>query len=170
MMYSCISSGPREFLEIYLPSIVVNTNRRVPVAVFIRCLTLLTMLLHSVYGCGWHHIHGCMSHCVENSDARHSPHCGHSHAPGHSHHHSSDPDSPSSHDQHSSECDHTECHFVATNAVALIAPPEHSFWIVIPQTVAGLSSSVKADVCFRPLLCSDTHAPAFCARIQVWRT
>jgi hypothetical protein len=141
------------------------------VSVFLRCLTLLTMLLHSVYGCGWHHIHGCMSHCAENSDA-HSHHFGHTHAHGHghSHHESSDSDSPEPHDQHSSECDHTECRFVTTNAVALVAPPEHGFWLVLPETGASLSPVGKADICFRPILSSDAHAPEFCARIQVWRT
>lgn len=127
------------------------------------------MLLHSVYGCGWHHIHGCMSHCVDNSDNQHK-HCGHSHAPRHSHCGSSDSETPAPHDQHSSECDHTECHFVTTNAVALVAPPEHGFWIVLPQTDASVSSVVKVDSCFHPTLSSDAHAPEFCARIQVWRT
>ncbi len=139
-------------------------------AVFFRCLTLLTMLLHSVYGCGWHHIHGCMSHCVETSETQHSTHCGHSHAPGHLHHRSSDSESPVSHDKHSSECDHTECRFVATNAVAIVAPSEFGFWIVAPQADANAGSVVKADYCLCPSLSSDTCAPTFCARIQVWRT
>lgn len=145
-------------------------HRSVSVAVFFRCLTLLTMLLHSVYGCGWHHIHGCMSHCSENSEAAHVNHFGHTHAHGHSHHESSDSESPASHDQHSSECDHTECRFVTTNAVALVAPPEHDFWLVLPPTGATLSFVVKAEMGFRPMLSSDAHAPEFCARIQVWRT
>lgn len=151
-------------------SALAELHRSIPVAMFFRCLTLLTMLLHSVYGCGWHHIHGCMSHCVENSEAAHLNHFGHAHAHGHSHHDSSGSDCPASNDQHSSECNHTECSFVATNSVALVAPPEHGFWIILPQTHANLSSLVKADVCFRPILSCDTHAPAFCARIQVWRT
>ena len=145
-------------------------HRGVSVAMFLRCLTLLTMLLHSIYGCGWHHIHGCMSHCSEHSEAAHLNHFGHTHAHSHSHHESSRSGCPAPDDQHSSECDHTECSFVATNSVVLVAPPEHGFRVVLPPTDACLNSQVRANVCFRPLLSCDTHAPAFCARIQVWRT
>ncbi|RLS69844.1 MAG: hypothetical protein DWI00_15680 [Planctomycetota bacterium] len=75
-----------------------------------------------------------------------------------------------SHDKHSSECDHTECRFVATNAVAIVAPPECVLWIVAPEADANAGSVVKADYCLGPILASDTHAPEFCARLQVWRT
>lgn len=149
---------------------MLNSHWSVPVAVFLRCLTLLTMLLHSVYGCGWHHIHGCMSHCVERSENKQPTHCGHSHAPGHSHHDESDSETPTSHDQHSSECDHTECRFVSTAAAAIVAPPECVLWIIAPKADAGASSLVKSDSVLHPTLSSDTHAPEFCARIQVWRT
>ena len=139
-------------------------------SVFVRCLTLLTMLLHSVYGCGWHHIHGCMSGCLENSENKHPLHCVHSHAPGHSHHDAHDSETPTSHDQHSSECDHTECRFVSTAAAAIVAPPECVLWIVAPEADSRAQSLVKLDSGLRPTLSSDTHAPEFCARIQVWRT
>lgn len=139
-------------------------------AVVFRCLTLLTMLLHSVYGCGWHHIHGCMSHCVETSKSGHTVHCGHSHAPGHAHNDASDSETPTSPNQHSSECDHTECRFVATTAAAIVAPPECVLWIVAPEVDASTKALVKIDSGLRPPPSADTHAPKFCARIQVWRT
>ena len=139
-------------------------------SVFFRCLTLLTMLLHSVYGCGWHHIHGCMSHCAENSEATHSNHFGHTHAHSHSHDESSGSDCPAPYDQHSSECDHTECRFVSTAAAAIVAPPECVLWIVAPEADAHANSLVKLDSGLRPTLSAYTHAPEFCARIQVWRT
>jgi hypothetical protein len=159
-----------EPLQFRMLHAVIELPRSVPVAVFIRCLTLLTMLLHSVYGCGWHHIHGCMSHCAKNSEVAHLNHFGHTHAHSHFHDESSGSDCPASHDQHSSECDHTECSFVATAAVSLEAQPEYSFRISGPQANAALSSLVNTEVCVRPIHSCDTHAPAFCARIQVWRT
>ena len=57
-----------------------------------------------------------------------------------------------------------------TNAVAIVAPPECVLWIVAPETDANAGSVVKADYCLGPILASDTHAPEFCARLQVWRT
>jgi len=144
---------------------------------------LLTMLLHSIFGCGWHHAHDCFcanvtagsscsGHPPDASDF--APHrhaqepqdrlCRHSHC-----HHDSEESSSQHHSPHSSDCDHSVCSFLSVRTVSLhcqlLSVPLVTAFLDFDKADASALSAAAVEESAEKNLC----APAFCAQLQVWR-
>ena len=152
--------------------------------ILIRCLMLLTMLLHSVFGCGWHQIHACAHGTTTVGSTCQHQHgetadCRKEHQHGKSHRHSegsqNEPpaksDVPEHQHRHSSDCDHSICCFVAPGS-AVVPPsmPGIEQWL-IPQMNSVLScAALKTLSDTQPSLSAPLFARTMRAKLQVWRT
>lgn len=154
------------------------------VAALIRCLMLLTMLLHSVFGCTWHHFHVCHSgHPSVGLAAEPQVPIANSHSCACHHKHQSAPSGsekpipncdPISSDSvpcgHSSGCDHSVCSFTAS-----VPGNELSRWdvlqvcIVAEPAQAPISGACQRECLLPDSKCVALSAPEFCARLQVWQ-
>lgn len=159
-------------------------------AILIRCLMLLTMLLHSVFGCGWHQIHECGKGCVSVGSAcgdhklpchhrrQHSTSkCGahakvaHKHAVNHKEpENHANPMSPVHQDRHTSGCDHSVCSFVAPPSVAVPFPIVEMACCHSQATENAVPRAGDVTKAAELQAIHASSAPAICAQLQVWRT
>ena len=152
-------------------------------AVMIRCLMLLTMLLHSVFGCTWHHLHVCHTKQLSWEAANeqplpqsksHSCACHHQHAPvstaPEKHFDECSPvDADSIPCGHSSSCDHSVCHFITSGLVSELSQCDVQFGIVPEPAESLIVGTARREAACPELHFSGGAAQRLCALHQVWR-
>ena len=149
----------------------------------IRCLMLLTMLLHSVFGCTWHHFHMCQAARAASQTGTKTPSLqskSHSCSCDHWHHSTRSASENSSRNgipaepasapcDPTSGCDHSVCSFILSGLdsqllqwdVQLCSASE---FLHVPSCGAYRRESTV------PQSHSDSWgAPEFCAHLQVWQ-
>jgi hypothetical protein len=140
---------------------------------------LLTMLLHSVFGCGWHHLHACESGCISVGTTCHPPavadkqtsnsSCRSQHPKGCCHHPAEEPSAPVHDEHHTSDCDHSVCSFVFSQSMVFSSFQMVSF---VPAWMSPLGTSAQRDqhLTATSQLVRTHSASQLCAQLQVWRT
>lgn len=145
-------------------------SRGVSVNVLVQSAMITVMLLHSIWGCCWHHDHdhsSCQSAVGHaTGHASHSHDCGHSDA-GHSHD-SEDPcDSP---DHPHVPCDHDECVYLLVKAAGVPSSLDVAT-IACFDRVWPVRSFAEVHRCVETAVTSSRSFTALdsCALLQVWR-
>jgi hypothetical protein len=151
----------------------------------ISFLAMTALLLHSIFGCCWHHAHadahaiGANEAGPNHNDSQHVVPCAHhchvsldsdAEQLGHAAHHrdsnSPEPHAPCQQDP----CDGDVCHFALPLHVKVPSPGESAFTHAAQTTAAvALSCAGQAD-CYGPGAVSAHASTCCCARTmtQVW--
>lgn len=138
---------------------------------FVALVTLLPMLVHSIFGCCWHHAH-CEQ--MEASPTANSHNEAHSHQCGH-HHYSENVNTegrtsqvPAPFEQHE-PCEDGRCVFLTASSLRIAFASELMADFVVPEAdCVGAScdsqTSLSCQGASRDLPTPQQH----CALIQVW--
>jgi hypothetical protein len=145
----------------------------------ISILAMTAVLLHSVFGCCWHHAHAAdhvMGAEETASSHGHAAHHCHSHSGDDAHHpghvarqQDDEPNEPHAPCQHS-PCDGDVCHFAPTVHVKVPGPDESRLTDSTAMVTGAVLLNSRKAVCYRPGVASAEAATRCYARAmtQIW--
>ncbi len=149
------------------------------VPTLIRCLMLLTMLLHSVFGCTWHHFHMC--HAARTSPTETSTQSKSHSCSRHHRHHSkrsvSENSSPngipaepvSAPCDPTSGCDHSVCSFIVSGINSELFQWDVQLCIATEFVDVPASGACQRESTAPGWQSDGWCAAEFCAHLQVWQ-
>lgn len=138
---------------------------------FVALVTLLPMLVHSIFGCCWHHAHCEQMEAFPDAYSHNEAHlnqCGH-------HHHSENMNAegqtsqvPVPFEQHE-PCEDGHCVFLTASSLRIAFASESMADFVVPEAdcagaLCDSQTSLRCLVASRDLPTPQQH----CALIQVW--